>query len=386
MHTHRPSPRGVRRALAVTAGIALALAAAPSAGARPTAPAAPPCPRPCPIPVAAIQAELDAAVAAGAPGIAVAVRGGRRLVVLTAGEADVAHHRPMRPRDRFRIASITKMMVATAVLGLVEEHRLGLDDPVARWLPDAVDDPRITVRQLLQHASGLYDFGDDGDFIGTALASPERRWAPAELVAIAGEHPPYFAPGAGFHYSNTGFVLLGMLIERVTGEPEPRVLRERIFRPLGLADTYVAQDDRILGRHAIGYTRGDDGSLVDTTRINATLTGASGDVISTVRDVARFQHALLSGRLIGPAMLREMLAFAPVDDPPVDGYGLGIFSSPLPCGVSIGHGGGIFGYSSEANERADLRRQSVAFVNSDSIPDAAYPHLALAAQLALCGA
>jgi D-alanyl-D-alanine carboxypeptidase len=181
-------------------------------------------------------------------------------------------------------------------------------------------------------------------------------------------------------------VLLGALIERVTGHPAAAELRHRIFQPLHLDHTYVARDATIRGRHATGYTPLPDGGLRDVTRINATLTGDSGNMISTVSDVARFEHALISGRLLGRRALQQMLdVAAPVDDPPQNGYGLGIFTTPQACGTSYGHGGGIFGFSSEAQEMADGQRQSVAFVNSDDIPEGAYPHLAAAARLSLCG-
>lgn len=342
------------------------------------------CPDPCDIPVAAIQAHLDAAVAAGVPGIVWLVRAGSTTLTLTAGVADIDKGRPITADDRFRIASISKMFVAAVVLQLVDEGRIGLDDPVAAALPDLGLDPRITVRQLLQHTSGLFDFGDDEAFITAALADAKRRWSPQELVAIGAAHPAYFAPGQGWHYSNTGYVILGLLVARITGRPVDKEIARRLLRPLALRDTYVSAQFVLQGRHSNGYTAG-DGGPADTTRINATLTGASGDLISTVGDVTRFQQALLAGRLLSPRTMTELRTFVPAWDSPDYGDGLGVFATPQACGVSYGHGGGIFGFSSDAQQMSDGSRQIVVFVNTDTIPDAAYGEFGAAAALSLCG-
>jgi len=154
---------------------------------------------------AQIQKELDAVVRAGVPGVVFLVRDGAQVKVLTSGLADVAQHRRMGASDRFRIASISKPMVATAVLRMVAAHRLGLDDRVDDWLPGLLADRALTVRELLQHTSGLFDYVDYADWFATARADPLRRWQPAELLAVSAGHTPYFAPGTSFHYSNTDY-------------------------------------------------------------------------------------------------------------------------------------------------------------------------------------
>lgn len=367
--------------LSLAGFLALPAAAAP-AGAAPSGQLR--CSDPCTIPVAAIQAHLDAAVAAGVPGIVWLVRAGSTTITMTAGVADVGKERPIATDDRFRIASISKMFVAAVVLQLVDEGRIGLDGPVAPLLPGLGLDPRITVRHLLQHTSGLFDFGDDEAFITAALGDVTRRWRPQELVSIATSHPPYFAPGRGWHYSNTGYVVLGLLVERVTGRAFDKEISHRILRPLALRDTYVSAQFVLRGRHSNGYTAGDEGP-VDTTRINATLTGASGDLVSTVGDVARFQQALLAGQLLSLHTMTEMQRFVPAWDSPDYGAGLGVFASPQACGVSLGHSGGIFGFQSDAEQMSDGHRQNVVFVNTDAIPDAAYGEFGAAATLSLCG-
>ena len=340
----------------------------------------------CGVPRAAIQAELDAAVAAGVPGMVVLVRRGNDVVTFTSGVADVTTGRPIRANDRFRIASITKSFVAALVVRLAQDGRLRLDDSAGSYLPEYRLDPSITIRQLLQHTSGLFDIADDEAWIGSVLAEPTRAWTLSELIPIGLAHPPYFSPGTGYHYSNTGFMLLGALVERVTHHDTAAELTRRILRPLGLADTYVSHESNLRGPHSQGYSLSPDGQVIDVTTLNATFTGPAGDVISTVGDVASFYRALLRGRVVQGKYLREILSFLDIDDDPDDGVGLGLFRFPEACGIkSIGHGGGIFGYSSEARNTIDANVQDIAYANTDAIPEAAYPHLATVERLAVCG-
>lgn len=340
----------------------------------------------CSVPRAAIQAELDAAVAAGVPGMVVLVRRGNDVVTFTSGVADVTTSRPIRANDRFRIASITKSFVAALVVRLAQDGRLRLDDRAARFLPEYALDPTITIRQLLQHTSGLFDIADDEAWISSVLAEPTRAWSLSELIPIGLAHPPYFSPGTAYHYSNTGFMLLGAIIERVTHHDIGTELTRRILRPLGLADTYVSHESDLRGPHSQGYSLSPDGQVIDVTTLNATFTGPAGDVISTVGDVAAFYRALLREQVVQGRYLREMLTFLDIDDDPDDGVALGLFRFPESCGIkSIGHGGGIFGYSSEARNTIDANVQDIAYANTDAIPEAAYPHLATAERLAVCG-
>ncbi len=346
-----------------------------------------PCDSTCSIPSRAIQGELNAAVAAGVPGMVLLVRRGDNVVTFAAGVADVTNGRPIQANDRFRIASITKSFVAALVVRLAQDGRLGLDDSAARYLPEYSLDPAITIRQLLQHTSGLFDIGDDEEWIGSVLAEPTRAWTLSELIPIGLSHPPYFAPGAGYHYTNTGFMILGAIVDRVTHNDISAELTRRILRPLRLDDTYVAHESDLRGPHSQGYSLTPEGQIIDVTTLNATFTGPAGDVISTVGDVAAFYRALLRGRVVQGRYLREMLAFINIDPEPQDGVGLGLFRFPEACGTTtIGHTGGIFGFQSEARTSADASVQDVVYTNTDAIPDAAYPHLAAAERLAVCGA
>jgi D-alanyl-D-alanine carboxypeptidase len=179
---------------------------------------------------------------------------------------------------------VTKSFVATVALQLVGEHKLGLDDHLERWLPRLVpngDD--ITVHQLLNHTSGLYDYSDD-------LPEPPRSFRPQALIAIANRHKPLFSPGTRFSYSNTNYILAGLLIERVTGQRLAAQLRQRIFQPLGLRDTELpSTQPTIAGPHAHGYAppdptwRATDGSatLVDVTEMDPSWAWAAGAMVSS---------------------------------------------------------------------------------------------------------
>jgi len=205
---------------------------------------------------AALQRDLDAIHAAGATGVQGSVRGRHERLTARSGVADLRTGRPVPRGGYFRMGSNTKTFVATLVLQLVAEGRLSLDDTVERWLPGIVagngnDGRTVTVRHLLQHTSGLYNYTNDLN----ELASPEgyesvrfRSWRPTELVAMAMRHPPNFAPGTHWDYSNTGYILVGMIIEAVTGRTWDIEVRDRVIRPLGLRHTFSPGDRSLSSR------------------------------------------------------------------------------------------------------------------------------------------
>lgn len=327
----------------------------------------------------------------GGPGALIRVRDGRGGTMLTSGVADVTSGAPMRGDVAFRIGSMTKMFVATTVLQLVGEHRVVLDAPVERYLPGVVrghgnDGRVITVRQLLQHTSGIPDYLDYLS-LQDVLANPLAHYDARDLVNLALAHPPTFAPGTGWSYSNTGYLLAGMLIEKVTGHPYGEGIRRRIIEPLGLRQTYVPGDaSAIPGPHPHGYARpGPDATLMDLTAINPSVAGASGSMVSSGADLDRFLGALLGGGLLRPAQLREMMRTRPTGGPDGSAYGLGLESAPLPCGGRYwGHDGGILGFATLGGATAD-GRQATAMVNlfpGDS--DAQDQDTKAAVQTALC--
>ncbi|MFF4187616.1 serine hydrolase domain-containing protein [Streptomyces sp. NPDC001691] len=304
----------------------------------------------------------------GAPGALLAVADRSGATVLTSGVADVKSRAPMRGDSRFRIGSMTKPFVATVVLQLVGEGRVSLDAPVERYLPGIVrghgnDGRRITVRQLLQHTSGIPDYLDSLQ-PQDVLNNPLAHYEPRDLVKLALAHPPTFAPGTDWSYSNTGYVLAGMLIERVTRHPYGDEIRRRVIEPLDLRQTSVPGDDtEMRGPHPRGYARpGEDAPLQDITALNPTLAGASGSMISSGADFNRFLDALVHGKLLRPAQLHEMMRTRPTGSPDGGAYGLGLESHPLACGgLAWGHDGGVPGYQTTAAAAAD--RQATVMVN-----------------------
>jgi D-alanyl-D-alanine carboxypeptidase len=336
-----------------------------------------------------LQQALDALVAAGGPGALVLVRDGNRTIRLTSGLGNLARRTPMRSSDRFRIGSVTKTFVATVVLQLVGERKLSLDDTVERLLPGLVPGGgAITLRQLLNHTAGLFDYLEDGD--PTAL-EPYRqgkvayRWTPRQLVAIATAHKPHFAPGTSYTYCNTCYVLLGLIVQAATGNSIGAELRQRIFTPLRLDETSFDSEPRIARAHAHGYLLLGKRRLGDVSVISPSFAWAAGAIVSTGDDLARFYRALLGGRLLRPDLLRAMettVAFGPGPR-----HGLGLLAPRLSCGLAWGHDGEFPGYTTVALNSKDGKRQIVLFVNlertSFSKPvDRAFERLI---QTAFCG-
>ncbi|WP_328314306.1 beta-lactamase family protein [Streptomyces sp. NBC_00442] len=302
----------------------------------------------------------------GGPGAVLALGGEPDGAVLSSGLADVQSDTPMRADSRFRIGSLTKPFVATVVLQLVGEGRVALDTPVERYLPGVVrghgnDGRRITVRQLLQHTSGIPDYLDHIE-PEDVLRAPLTHYDPRALVRLALAHAPDFEPGTNWRYSNTGYLLAGMLIERVTGHPYGDEIRRRVIGPLGLRRTSVPGDgSEIPGPHARGYARtAKDAPPMDITALNPTVAGSSGSMISSAADFDRFLDALLRGRLLHPAQLRQMMRTRPTGSTDGGAYGLGLESHPLPCGgLAWGHDGGIPGYETAGAATAGGRQATV---------------------------
>ncbi|MFI1995226.1 serine hydrolase domain-containing protein [Actinoplanes sp. NPDC020271] len=296
-----------------------------------------------PPPRAAVRQALDDAVAAGNPGVIALVRQDRQRWQLAAGIA--------RPQDHWRIYSNTKSFVSTVLLQLVAERRLSLDDSVEKWLPGMVrgngnNGRLITVRQLLNNTSGIYD-----PEIGTDRGGE----TPQEVIAAAMAHPPVFPPGQGWDYSNTNYLLAGMIIERVTHHRADQEIRRRIIEPLGLTETSFPLDDPTLPRP---FLRGYDLSYRDVTEFNPSGEWTAGAMVSTVADLARFDTALFGGRLLPPAQQRELLTTAPGKN-----YALGVQQVTVPCDtgdvqVWETDGGGP-GYNSLSMTSTDTSHQLV---------------------------
>jgi len=321
---------------------------------------------------AALRAALQAVVNAGATGAIGLVDDGTDVSAVAVGAARLDPRRPLHVRDEVRVGSITKSVIATITLQLVGEGRLQLGDTVERWLPGMVPNgTAITLRMLLNHTSGIFDYVNDADWHAAVLADPYRYWSPQELVAVGTAHPPAFAPGQGLAYSNTGYILIGLVLEKVTGQPVQNLVLQRVVRPLHLHGTFFATSGRFRGPYAHGYFPPSltGGGYLDVSSWPPSFAWTAGALVSTAPELARFYQALLSGRLLSPMLLQAMTTT--VTSPAFPGYGsgLGIFSLEMPCGTVWGHEGGIPGYLSIAVNDRSGSRSAVVLVPTE--PDEA---------------
>ena len=333
------------------------------------------------------QAALDGivadGVAAGLPGVVLAAqRTGEDEVVSGAGVSSRERGTPLAATDRFRIYSITKTFTAVVVLQLVEEERLSLDETVLAALPAAAETgiphlDTITVRQLLDHTSGIYDYADETDspfyvdaFFGEN-ADWSKVWTPWELLAYANgaRHAPYFAPGEDFHYSNTNYILLGLIVEQVTGNAFGDELQTRIFAPLGLTSTSLPAGAELPAGLVDGY-HVIEGELVNVSALNTSWVWAAGGIVSTAADVLHFADALFAGRLLGPALQREMMP--PATGNPEGSVGPGLFGGETVHGPAIENDGGSAGFLSQMTYYPETGVTVVAVTNIYPADDAPF--------------
>ena len=311
---------------------------------------------PAPAHSASLKSLTQQLVADGAVGAIAAARHGEDLAQAAAGIANLASGQRMRPDDRYRTGSITKTFVAVVVLQLAGEGTLRLDDTIDRWLPGLVPGgDKITIRELLNHTSGLQDYFNDAAFDSQARSG--QQFTPAQLLAIANALGPVFPPGTSWAYSNTDYVLLGLIVEKATSHSLQAELSHRIFQPIDLDNTSFPVDQTsIPGDHAHGYVDLPGSPPLDlTTRVNPSAAWAAGALVSTVGDITSFYQDLFNGRLLRPDLLAAMTTTVPTNAG--IGYGLGIFSIALPCGTAWGHNGDFFGYDNIALTSPDGRHQ-----------------------------
>jgi len=271
---------------------------------------------------------------------------------LAAGFANKETQKMMNPRDRFRIASISKVFVATAVLQLVDEEKITLDDTLRDWLPAQISDrlPNhniITIRQLLNHTSGLADYLDTEEFTeATTSRDPQQVWTPQEAISYIYNLDPLLPPGKKHSYSNTNYILLEIIVEQVTGHKLHQELRSRLLNPLGLKDTFTEAREHLPGGFVEGYEDIDgDGNPEPCNHLNVGLGLGDGGLISNGRDVATFAQTLFaSDRLLTPETFQEMLTW--VDDGQDGGYGLGVSRWDSDWGEAWGHTGSMDGFLS----------------------------------------
>ncbi|WP_232733995.1 serine hydrolase [Kitasatospora sp. CB02891] len=326
-----------------------------------------------PTPAALLQAGAERGVADGYPGVIGLVRQADTAQYVHAGVGDLSTKVPADPKAKFRIGSNTKAFTAAVLLQLEAEGRLSLDDTVARWLPGAVnangfDGSRITVRELLNHTSGLPEYAN-GAF-GTQYAlntQPNQPWPPQSLVDLAlSKRAPVSAPGRQWSYANTNYVLAGMVIKAVTGNEAATEIQRRIIEPLGLHDTsFPTADPALYGNFLHGYLHPVVFYTQDVTVSNVQTYGSAGAMVSTLDDLSAFSRALLTGQLLAPAQMAELKSTVPMDSSGTSAYGLGVEHLQLPCGQwAWGHNGAVLGYLSNWLSSEDGTKQ-VLYANNE---------------------
>ncbi|PGO22391.1 D-alanyl-D-alanine carboxypeptidase [Bacillus cereus] len=295
---------------------------------------------------------MQETVQLGTPGVLAKTSNNGKTSSYTAGVADLSTKQPIKSEYRFRIGSVTKTFTATTVLQLVGENRIQLDDPIEKWLPGFIqgngyDGNQITIRQLLNHTSGIAEYLKSKD---ADIMNSKKTYTAEEIVKMGLSLPPDFSPGKGWLYSNTGYVILGMLIEKITGNSYAEEIEKRIIEPLDLSNTFLPGNSPVIPgkNHTRGYMKIDETSeLKDMTNYNPSLANAAGDMISNADDLNTFFASLLGGKLLKERELKEMLTTVPIEGKGLgDGYGLGIYETKLPNGISVwGHGGAIPGFT-----------------------------------------
>ncbi|WP_245651956.1 serine hydrolase domain-containing protein [Streptosporangium amethystogenes] len=329
-----------------------------------------------------LQKAIEEIVDSGFVGVSLRVHDERGEWVGSAGAAELGGAAKPPTNGHVRIGSNTKTFTATLVLQLVAEGKVGLDTPAADYLPEFGLDERITVRMLLQHTSGVFNFSgevyDDGTVVlgipmpygpaGTEwLDNRLKTYRPQELVELALSKPARFEPGTGWSYSNTNYVLARLLIEKVTGRSLADEMRRLILGPLGLSGTAVPDaSPEIPEPHAHAYYRyEEDGQqkTVDITRQNPSWISTGGDMISTTQDLHTFISALLGGKLLPASLLAEMCTPHPMGIPNMD-YGLGVFVVTTDGGGTlISHNGAAVGHAALMYSTPDGRKTLTAALN-----------------------
>jgi D-alanyl-D-alanine carboxypeptidase len=280
---------------------------------------------------------------------------------------------------RFQIASISKTFTAAIIFQLEEEGKLSLDDSISRWIPSHPNiDSTTTIRQLLGHTSGIYDYMNDDTngavIFYTYLVDPEKTWTPEEVLASY-VGTPNFKPGKGVRYSNTNYLLLGLIIEKITGNSVADEIHTRLLSKLDLQNTYVGWSDTVKGEMMHGWSIGFDSqdptnqadisSIPSTAILSAAWT--AGGLVSTAGDLAQWANALYSGQVINRTSLDKMLTFRTGSDGLA--YGLGAFRFPYYSQPLYGHTGGLLGYSSWIFSAPDDSLSVSILVNSYTVAD-----------------
>jgi D-alanyl-D-alanine carboxypeptidase len=316
----------------------------------------------------ALAQRLDAAVnqamtAAGVPGAIIGIWGPDGDYLRGFGVADKTTRAPMKTDFYSRIGSVTKTFTVTAILQLADQGKLGLDDSIAEFVDGVPLGDRITLRQLARMQSGLFNYSASPEFQQAMFADPRRPFTPRELLNYALAQPNQFPPGEGFEYCNTNTILLGLVVQKVSGQPLHSYIHDQILAPLGMSDTSFPTTNAFPDPHAQGYTvQTADGKEATATDWDPSWAWSAGAMISTLDDMRVWAPALATGKLLTPEMQTQRLqTVGSPGMPPQDGYGLGIFN----LGGWIGHNGSLPGYQTVAVYLPQKQITLVILINTD---------------------
>jgi D-alanyl-D-alanine carboxypeptidase len=346
---------------------------------------------------AVLQELMEVAVERGYPGVLVRVEDEAGTWTSTAGVANLKTGEPMRSDSHWRIASVTKMLVATTVLRLVGDGQLGLDDTVEDAYPGLLTGAKadqITIRHLLSMRSGLFQYLDDPSILGphnplglgyeyyargigeVLRDSCQTTYDARALVALSDAKPLYFAPGSSFNYANVNYIVLGLIIEHLSGKTYQQAIHDQILEPLGMGETTFVESGPLPAPHPHGYTLWFSASDTSNPRFDVTdcktsVFGAAGSAVADADDLATFTSALLDGDLLPDDLLDETLATDEIG--PGFGYGLGLVRLGLPCGVDIvGHDGAVLGFLTQHFVSEDGSRTMTIMGNEYVEPPGAF--------------
>ena len=296
----------------------------------------------------------------GGVGITIGVSvGGETIFLKSYGKADLENGLPARNNGVYRIGSITKSFTAAAILLLQEEGKLSLEDPLHRFLPDYPEQAKaVTIRNLLQHTSGIYNFTSRPGH----SAERHLRLSQKDLLKTFQNRPLDFEPGEGFQYSNSGYFLLGVVIEKVSGQKYEKFLEERIFAPLELENTTYDRHAKIIPNRVRGYATWDE-RLVNAPYVNMGLPFSAGALASTAEDLLRWVYALENGEILNSQSFSEMTTAGSLNDGTLTPYGLGWFVGELDGRSSFRHGGGIPGFITELAHFPEAKLSIVVLTN-----------------------
>ncbi|QBJ88942.1 serine hydrolase [Streptomyces seoulensis] len=380
------SPARLRRRLATAAALGalvVPLTAAPSLAAPPAAPSPSPSPTGADVRTLTpeVNRQIDDAVQrvmreADVPGVTVGIwTPDKGTYVRSFGVADKSSERPMSPDLYMRIGSETKTFTVTALLQLVDQGKVDLDDPIGRYIAGVPNGDKITLRQLADMRSGLFNYSQDPDFFKALTSDPQRAFTPQQLLDYSFKHPVQFKPGAKFEYSNTNLILLGLVVEQQSGQKLGGYIQRHILDPAGMKHTSFPEGSEFPKPHAQGYTNQTaDGKVAETAGWNPSWGWAAGAMVSNLDDMRVWSRTVATGRLpdgaqmVSPATQRQRLLTPPTGYPDA-GYGLGIFN----VHGWIGHNGSLPGYESLTVYLPSARTSLVVLLNTDIAHDGQEP-------------